>query len=445
MKKIFLTLVFLLLSFKNYSNANTGNLVIVTSFSKDLTEKFKTEFEKKYPGIKVEILQKGTPAGVKYIQETKSNNATDLFWVSAPDANEVLKKDSLLVKYTPKVSGIPEKIGSYPVHDKDGYYLGFAASGYGIMWNTRYLSANKLPKPKEWSDLIKPIYYNHIGMSSPSRSGTTHLTLEAILQGEGFLKGWQTIKFISGNFKTVAATSFAVPDGVNSGDFGIGIVIDFFGLSSAASGFPVEFVYPTITALVPANIAIIKNAPNQKNAELFIEFLLSNEGQTILLDPKIRRLPVNPETYSKAPKDYPNPYKDKSIGKAVNFDVNLSEKRYSVINALFDAMITYRLNDLKEAVAAINKAEIALAKKENAQSRLLIKEAKELVAKLPITEAQANDPAFNAIFTKSRIDAKDNEKYAGTRQAEIEADWDKQIVSNYSKAKEKAQQALKSL
>lgn len=445
MKKLFIILFLLLLGFKTNAFANSGNLVIVTSFSKDLTEKFKTEFEKKYPSIKVEILQKGTPAGVKYIQETKSNNATDLFWVSAPDANEVLKKDSLLFKYTPKVKGIPEKIGSYPTHDKDGYYLGFAASGYGIMWNTRYLSANKIPKPKEWSDLIKPVYYNHVGMSSPSRSGTTHLTLEAILQGEGFSKGWNTMKFIAGNFKTVAATSFAVPDGVNSGDFGIGIVIDFFGLSSAASGFPVEFTYPTITAVVPANIAIIKNAPNQKNAELFVEFLLSPEGQTILLDPKISRLPVNPETYAKAPKDFPNPFKDKSIGKAVNFDVNLSEKRYSVINALFDAMITYRLNELKEAISSINKAELALAKKDNAQAKALVKEAKDLVSKLPITEAQANDPAFNVIFTKSRLDAKDNEKYAGTRQAEVEAEWDKQIVSNYTKAKEKAQQALKFL
>ena len=445
MKKTFLILSFLLFLFNNNSYSNTGNLVIITSFSKDLTEKFKTEFEKKYPNIKTEILQKGTPAGVKYIQETKSNNATDLFWVSAPDAMEVLKKDALLSKYSPKVKGIPEKIGSFPVHDKDGFYLGFAASGYGIMWNTRYVSANKIPKPKEWSDLIKPIYYNHVSMSSPSRSGTTHLTLEAILQGEGFLKGWQTMKFISGNFKTVAATSFAVPDGVNSGDVGIGIVIDFFGLSSAASGFPVEFVYPTITALVPANIALIKNAPNQKNAELFIEFILSSEGQAILLDPKIRRLPVNPETYSMAPKDYPNPFKDKSIGKAVNFDVNLSEVRYSVINALFDSMITYRLNDLKEAVSAINKAEAALAKKDNAQAKTLIKEAKELISKLPITEAQANDPAFNAIFTKSRLKEKDNEQYAGTRQAEIEAQWDKEIVSNYSKAKEKAQLALKSL
>jgi ABC-type Fe3+ transport system substrate-binding protein len=211
MKKLFIILLLLLFGFKTNAFANSGNLVIITSFSKDLTENFKTEFEKKYPSIKVEILQKGTPAGVKYIQETKSNNATDLFWVSAPDANEVLKKDSLLFKYTPKVKGIPEKIGSYPTHDKDGYYLGFAASGYGIMWNTRYLSANKIPKPKEWSDLIKPVYYNHVGMSSPSRSGTTHLTLEAILQGEGFSKGWSTMKFVAGNFKTVAATSFAVP------------------------------------------------------------------------------------------------------------------------------------------------------------------------------------------------------------------------------------------
>jgi ABC-type Fe3+ transport system substrate-binding protein len=42
---------------------------------------------------------------------------------------------------------------------------------------------------------------------------------------------------------------------------------------------------------------------------LFIDFLLTPEGQEILLDPKIRRLPVNPKTYAKAPKDFPNPFK----------------------------------------------------------------------------------------------------------------------------------------
>ena len=123
-----------------------------------------------------------------------------------------------------------------------------------------------------------------------------------------------------------------MPDGVNSGQFGAGIVIDFFGLSSQASGFPVEFAYPQVTSLVPANIAIVKNAANQEAAEAFIEYLLSDEGQTLLLDPKIRRLPVNPATYAKAPAGFPNPFKDKSIGAGVKFDLALSKGRYNVVN-----------------------------------------------------------------------------------------------------------------
>ena len=295
MKKILA--IFIALLFASNSFAASGKVVVVTSFPKDLSGKFKAAFEQKYPGVTVEILDKSSTAGIKYIQETKSNNGTDLFWASAPDAFEVLKGDGLLAKYTSKVKGIPSKVGSYPINDPDGFYTGFAAAGYGMMWNTRYLKANKLPAPKEWIDLTKPIYFGHTGMSAPSRSGTTHLTVETILQGDGFDKGWAKMKNISANFKTVTARSFGVPDGVNSGDFGIGIVIDFFGLSSIGGGFPVEFAYPTITTLVPANIGVIKNAPNSANAKLFIDFLLTPEGQIILLDPKIRRLPVNPETY----------------------------------------------------------------------------------------------------------------------------------------------------
>ena len=443
MKKIITALIALLFATNVYAAAD--KLTIVTSFPKDLTEKFKTAFEKKNPGIKVEILGKSTNAGIKYVQEIKANNSADLFWASAPDAFEVLKGDKLLTKYTSSIKGIPAKVGSYPINDPDGYYTGFAAAGYGIMWNTRYMKANKLPQPKEWNDLTKAVYYGHTGMSSPSRSGTTHLTVETILQGEGWNKGWAEIINMSGNFKTVTAKSFGVPDGVNSGDFGIGIVIDFFGLSSIGGGFPVEFIYPKVTTLVPANIGVIKNAPNEKYAKLFVDFLLSTQGQEILLDPKIRRLPVNPETYAKAPKDFPNPFKDSSIGAAVKFDVNLSKKRYNVVNSLYDVMVTYRLKELQQATAAIHKAETALSKKNNAKAKQLVSEARALLVKLPITDAQAGDAAFNKIFKKSRKKAKDLEAYAGTRQAEVEADWDKQVVDNYSKAKQKAEQALKLL
>ena len=420
------------------AGAVEDKLVIVTSYPPDTTNTVKAAFEKKNPGVKVEMLRKKTTAGIKYLQETVGNNRSDMFWASAPDAFEVLKGDGLLQKYKVKVKGIPEKVGAFPINDPEGYYKGFAASGYGFMWNTRYLKAKKLPVPKTWADLAKPVYHGHVGMSAPSRSGTTHLTVETLLQGMGWAEGWAMWKAIAGNFKTVTERSFGVPDGVNSGQFGIGIVIDFFGLSSEASGFPVKFLYPQVTTLVPANIGIVKSAPHPKAAAAFIEFLLSADGQEVLLDPKIRRLPVNPATYAKAPADFPNPFKDKSIGAAVKFDLELSKNRYNVINSLFDVMVTYRLNDLRAATKAIQNAEATMGGKSNAEARKLIDEAKALVAAVPIEAAEAGHADFNKIFKKKRKKA--TTKVTG-RQAEIEQAWDAKVKANYAKAKSLAEKA----
>ena len=424
------------------AGAMEDKLVVVTSYPPDTTNTVKAAFEKKHPGVKVEMLRKKTTAGIKYLQETAGNNRSDMFWASAPDAFEVLKGDNLLQKYEVKVKGIPEKVGAFPINDPEGYYKGFAASGYGIMWNTRYLKAKKLPVPKTWADLAKPVYHGHVGMSAPSRSGTTHLTVETLLQGKGWAEGWATWKAIAGNFKTVTERSFGVPDGVNSGQFGIGIVIDFFGLSSEASGFPVKFLYPPVTTLVPANIAIVNKAPHPKAAAAFIEFLMSSEGQEVLLDPKIRRLPVNPATYAKAPADFPNPFKDKSLGAAVKFDLELSKNRYNVINSLFDVMVTYRLDDLRAATKAIQNAEATMGGKSNAEARKLIDEAKALVAAVPIDAAQASQSDFNKIFKKKRKKA--TTKVTG-RQAEIEQAWDAKVKANYAKARSLAEKAASML
>ncbi len=440
MRKILLTgLVTGVLSMSSFNAmAVSGTLTIVTSYPPDTTTAFKAAFENKYPSLTVEMLKKKTTAGIKYLQETADNNKVDMFWASAPDAFEVLKGDDLLVKYKVKVGGIPDKVGAFPINDPDGYYKGFAASGYGIMWNTRYLKAKKLPVPKEWAHLKDPVWHGHVGMSAPSRSGTTHLTVETVLQGMGWEKGWAEWKAIAGNFKTVTERSFGVPDGVNSGQFGAGIVIDFFGLSSKASGFPVDYVYPTMTTLVPANIAIVKNGPNRAAAEAFIEYLLSTEGQELLLNPKIRRLPVNPATYAEAPADFPNPFKDSSIGSEVKFDLALSKGRYNVVNSLFDVMVTYRLDDLRAATKAVQEARAAQAGKSNPAAAKLISEAQALIDEVPIDAAMASKKEFNAIFKKKRKQAAT--KVTG-RQAEIEKEWDAKVMANYAKAKSLAEKA----
>src|SRR5262245_80567 len=138
------------------SPALAKEVVIVTSFPKELFETYKKTFEGKHPGITVVINSKQTNAGVTYLRETKAKPEADIFWVSAPDAFQTLESDGLLDKYAPPkdiMTRIPAKIGSFPIHDPDGKYSGFAISGYGLMWNKNYLQAQKLPAPKEWTDL----------------------------------------------------------------------------------------------------------------------------------------------------------------------------------------------------------------------------------------------------------------------------------------------------
>lgn len=435
-RRFMLAVVFSLGAVPALAQGLEGKVVIVTSFSKDLTSPFAQAFEKKYPGTKVEVQNRNTAAAVAFLRETRSN-PPDIFWASAPDAFEVLKKGALLQKYKPKAQELADKIGAYPVNDPAGFYVGFAASGYGIMYNTRYMRANNLPAPKEWDDLKAPIYFGHVGISAPSRSGTTHLTIETILQGEGWAKGWATLLEIGGNLTQVSDRSFGVPDAVNSGQYGVGIVIDFFGLSAKASGFPVEFVYPSVTTLVPANIGIIANAKNQKIAEAFIEFLLSEDGQQILLDPKIQRLPVRPATYAKAPVGYPNPFKDQKLGARVNFNADLSEGRYELINSLFDRLITFRLKELNAAWKAIQDAEKKLGSGGSAEAKRLIAEARRLATAVPVTEKEASDKDVAGSFQE----VKPGQKVAG-RQAEFEEKWDSFAVKNYAEAKALAEKAL---
>jgi ABC-type Fe3+ transport system substrate-binding protein len=414
-------------------------LFIVTSFPKALFNRFKTAFQERHPGVRVQVLNKKTSAGISYIQETAARPA-DLFWASAPDAFEVLKQSGHLARHRVAKSSIPATIAGIPVNDPDGYYNGFAVSGYGIMWNDQVLKKLGLPRPWEWSDLKKPIYFRKIGISAPSRSGTTHLIVETILQSEGWDRGWAMLLEIAGNLATVTARSYGVPDGVNSGRFPIGLVIDFFGLASQASGNPVKFVYPTATTLAPANIAIIRNAPHPHAAAAFIDFLLSPEGQKILFEPAIRRLPVLPAAYKDAPKGFPNPFIGGTLVPGINFSSDLSRQRYHLVNALFDKMITFRIKALNKTWKAIHEAESALAKTPDSVLANTLSQARRLATGVPVGATAVADPAFTGTFKRIKRGIP-----PPPRQADIIEEWSRFARRNQADALALAESVLTAL
>lgn len=414
----------------------TREVVVLTSFPKELFEAYKQAFEQKTPGVKVIVKQQQTNQGVTYLRETRSRPEADVFWVSAVDAFQALKTDGLLEKVAlPKetLARIPAKIGSFPLHDPDGYYWGFAVSGYGLMWNTRYLALHKLPAPREWTDLADARYWGHLVISAPSRSGTTHLTVEVILQAYGWEKGWALLLQSGGNMGSITERSFGVPEAVVSGQYGIGVVIDFFGLSAIASGQPIDFVYPSLTSVVPASVAVVKNGPNPANARAFVEYLLGDEGQLRLFAPEIGRLPVVPALYARAPRGYPNPFTMKLGG--VDFDDKLSSGRRNVVNALFDQVVTFRHTELKAAWGAIHAADAQVAKAraggrrvEAAQAQLA--EARTLASAVPLDARRASDREVNAAF-KDRPEVK----------SRMETEWDTAAKAAYARARELAEGA----
>jgi ABC-type Fe3+ transport system substrate-binding protein len=419
--------------------ATAGTVTVITSFPKELTQIYKSAFEKANPDIKIEILNKNTVQGISYVRELPVGQRPDVFWASAPDAFEVMSGLKLLEPIGDLANkATPAKVGAYPINAPDNMYLGQALAGYGLMWNTRYMAANKVPAPKQWADLIKPEYFGHVAMSSPSRSGTTHLTVETLLQGEGWEKGWRQLLQISGNSAAITERSFGVPDGVNNGQFGIGLVIDFFGLAGKYSGFPVEFIYPDVTAVVPANIALVAGSKNAAEARKFISYTVSQQGQELLYNPKISRLPILPPEAmgGKTPAGYPNPFEIAKRAK-VQFNSDLSEARYNVVSALFDQTITFRLKELQAATKAIHAAEAALAKKPNAKAADLIKQARE-AAFSPVVNAQkAADKEFLALFAANKKDAAVSKSVTG-----LENYWNNSARQNYERAKSLADQAL---
>ena len=307
--------------------------------------------------------------------------------------------------------------------------MGQALAGYGIMWNTRYVKANNIPEPKEWADLTKAVYFGHVANSSPSRSGTVHLTVETILQGEGWAKGWEQLMMISGNCAAITERSFGVPDGVSNGQFGVGLVIDFFGLAAKNSGQPVEFVYPSVTSIVPANIALVAGARAPKAASASSSSRSPTRASSCSCKRRSAACRCCRPPTRRRPPGYPNPFAG-TIKAKVNFDSDLSESRYYVVLSMFDQLVTFRHKELVAATKAIHDAEKRLGGQESAQldeaRRLALHARRSTRSRRPTRRCSPSSRRTRRTPRPRR------------RRHAVEEEWAAKAKANYAKAAELA-------
>ncbi|HEY5741735.1 MAG TPA: extracellular solute-binding protein [Terrimicrobiaceae bacterium] len=202
---------------------------------------------------------------------------------------------------------IPYSVSGEIFYDREGRWIATALSSFGICYNSDSLSRLAISRPPAtWADLGDPRLFRQVLLADPTQSGSAAKAFEMIIQQQiqemvrraggseetcvkqGWISGLQIIQRASANARYFTDAASQVPIDVSLGEAAVGMCIDFYGrFQSQAlqkSDTPSRLQYRTPAAgssLGPDPIALFRGAPNPTAAKMFIEFVLSLEGQRL--------------------------------------------------------------------------------------------------------------------------------------------------------------------
>ena len=260
------------------AEAPSGKVMLYSSMQEAQLQAIEQAFEAKYPTVDMEYYYAGGGKLVtKMTTEAQDGGqiASDLVWLGDPSDYEVFKKNGWLEPY---VSPETEHIAKEYM-DADGYYTAGRLVTMGIAW---FIGVDEADAPKTWNDLLDPKWYNQIIMTDPSQASTTKYWMAAMMQSDKY--GPEYFQKLRDNGVELESGTTATHNRVADASYQVGICLDYVSANLMAEGSPIDFHYTTedvITMTSP--IAIIKGCANEDNAKLLMDFILSKEGQEVLV------------------------------------------------------------------------------------------------------------------------------------------------------------------
>lgn len=361
---------------------------VLTSYPDEVMSRFERAFEKKHPEYRIRFLWRMPHDALPYLQQQRGDETVDVYWSASPRTFARLKADGLLQPLKLNRSGLPARIGNTQISDPDGYFVATEVAGYVFAMNEAKLKQLGVPVPGDWPDLLDPRLQDNIALPVPSEVGFAPVMFDIVLQAYGWEKGWALWSEIAGLSKLVRRGSTFVTDTIGSGDVAIGLSIDFFVKAAIANGAPVDLRYPAHNGVNPGHIALPRAGKNAKGAQAFAAFVLSDEGQRILTERDIRKLPVRPSVYATADAGSFDPFAAAAAG-TMNYDGERGRWRLAVISAIFDQMLAIPHAHVRDLWQRVHRAEA-----DGRDTR----EVRRLLCTPPIAEVTAESPAVRNLF-----------------------------------------------
>jgi len=387
------------LSAQAAAQGDDDRVVVLTSYSEEVSTRYQAAFERAYPGKRVEVLWRQSADALNYLRDGGVKEV-DVYWTPSPGNFTLLRNEGKFAKLALDPAqndekALPRDIGGFAISDPDGYFAAFELAGYGIAYNADAVAALGIAPPRDWADLAAPAYAGKVVMPIPSQVGFAPVLIDAVLQAYGWERGWAVLAEVAGNADFDRSATRHSQEPVAAGSKAARMTMDFF-LSFAAetaSGKPLRFVYPPKTVFNPAQVAIFADARHPRTANEFVNFVLSRDGQKLLAHPDVHRLPVREELYRDASLSLPaNPF-----ASGFGFDGELSRARDGLVAALFDIELVERHEELTALWRALHAAEQA-----GQGDAPEIAEARALLTRMPIDAREQQDAALRRAFAYER-------------------------------------------
>jgi iron(III) transport system substrate-binding protein len=268
-----------------------GRLMLYAGMDTDEARLLASEFAKKFPFIRAEIFRaSGEKIQQRFLVEHRAGmHGADIFQASIVQVYQ-LKNLQLLEPY------ISSEAAAYHAGFKDpqGRWTALYQIPYVIGYNTRLVPPNDIPAAYE--DLLKPRWKGLIALETEEYQWFYHW-----MQILGRDKGLDFMRKFAGQNLEMRAGHTLLAQLVAAGEVALATVVYSNRVERMkAAGAPIDWVRfkgPTITAINA--IAIPIKAPHPNAAKLFIDFVLSKEGQTLLRG--LRRIPARPDVLPDPP------------------------------------------------------------------------------------------------------------------------------------------------
>lgn len=275
-----------------------NSLVLYSAADREYAQPIIDAFQRKYPEINVvhqfDVEATKTVGLAKRIESESKNPQCDVFWNNELMHTLNLESKGLLRKVTWDIpSNWPSEMRA-----SGGTWVGFAARGRVLIINRKLLPDSD-SRPNSVLDLADPRWANQCGVALPLFGTTaTHFTLLMDQMGASEAEEWfRQVKdnavVLSGN-KQVALQ-------VASGRLAWGLTDTDDALIEIDAGMPVDLVYPDQephqmgAVRIPNSVSVIQGGPHPVAAEMFANFLISEDTEGRLAMGVSGQFPIRPE------------------------------------------------------------------------------------------------------------------------------------------------------